>query len=78
MSNPEQLAFIESPLTDGVLIGIPGGGKTRSILERILYLRREGKIPSENGFYGSYLFTSGVCRFHEERSRGVRTGKGDP
>lgn len=50
MSNPEQLAFIESPLTDGVLIGIPGGGKTRSILERILHLRRESKIPLENGF----------------------------
>lgn len=35
--NPEQTAFIQSPLENSKLIGIPGGGKTLSILGKILY-----------------------------------------
>ncbi len=35
--NTEQLGFIESPLRNCKLIGIPGGGKTQSILGKILY-----------------------------------------
>jgi hypothetical protein len=38
MWNSEQLQFIHAPNTDGTLIGIPGGGKTRCILGRILHL----------------------------------------
>lgn len=47
--NEEQRAFIEQPLTPGTMIGIPGGGKTRSIIGRILYhIGRE--TLSEDGF----------------------------
>lgn len=42
--NAEQLAFIQRPLQDTVLIGIPGGGKTRSILARIEWLMQQQLI----------------------------------
>jgi superfamily I DNA/RNA helicase len=35
--NPEQLEFIQYPLMNCKLIGIPGGGKTQSILGKILF-----------------------------------------
>ena len=35
--NPQQIEFIHSPLENSKLIGIPGGGKTQSIIGKILY-----------------------------------------
>jgi hypothetical protein len=35
--NEEQTQFIESPLENSKLIGIPGGGKTQSVIGKILY-----------------------------------------
>lgn len=46
MWNAEQLEFIHAPNTDGTLIGIPGGGKTRCILGRILHLKDTQQIAS--------------------------------
>jgi hypothetical protein len=35
--NEEQLDFIQSKLNDCCLLGIPGGGKTASIIGKIIY-----------------------------------------
>ncbi len=35
--NKEQINFIKSKLEDSCLIGIPGGGKTTTIIKKILY-----------------------------------------
>ena len=35
--NKEQLEFIKSDLNNSCLIGIPGGGKTTTIIKKILY-----------------------------------------
>lgn len=44
--NNQQLQFIHDPLADCKLIGIPGGGKTRCIIEKI-------KVNFENGTFNS-------------------------
>ena len=38
MTNEKQLEFIEHELCNMSLKGIPGGGKTKSIIDKILYL----------------------------------------
>lgn len=38
------------PNQNGVLIGIPGGGKSTSIIERIIYQVDSGQIPASNGY----------------------------
>lgn len=43
--NAEQADFIARPLGHGVLMGIPGGGKTRSIIGRVRRLVADGEIP---------------------------------
>ncbi len=48
--NEEQLKFIESPLENSKLIGIPGGGKTQSILGKILYHYKQGLFTSSNEY----------------------------
>lgn len=45
--NEEQLEFIKSPDV-ATLIGIPGGGKTRSIIGKINHLLSEGEITKGN------------------------------
>ena len=35
--NEEQKKFIEAPLTNIRLLGIPGGGKTQSVIGKILF-----------------------------------------
>ena len=35
--NEEQLKFIHSKIEDSCLLGIPGGGKTASIIGKIIY-----------------------------------------
>jgi len=45
--NAEQLEYIHAPLGHGALIGIPGGGKTRSIIGRVCRLVDNGVIPHD-------------------------------
>ena len=48
--NSRQLEFINLPLRGGRLLGVPGGGKTRCLLGRILRLMDDREIPETNGF----------------------------
>ena len=41
--NKEQLEFIEFPIKDLKLLGIPGGGKSRSIIEKIFRHKQRGE-----------------------------------
>ena len=48
--NQNQLEFIESPLEDSKLLGIPGGGKTRCIIEKIFKHLSNNDYHSNNDF----------------------------
>ena len=48
--NEEQLAFIQSKIENSCLLGIPGGGKTASIIGKILYHFNIGHIKKNNEF----------------------------
>jgi DNA polymerase III epsilon subunit-like protein len=48
--NDRQKQFINMPLSNGKLLGVPGGGKTRCLLGRILSLIDKNEIPVKNGF----------------------------
>jgi len=50
MNNEKQLEFIEHELCNMSLKGIPGGGKTKSIIDKILYLNDQNIIQSSNEF----------------------------
>jgi len=48
--NEEQLSFINEPLDSCKLLGIPGGGKTQSIIGKILYNYTNNIITKNNQF----------------------------
>ena len=48
--NEEQTEFIKSKLEDSCLLGIPGGGKTASIIGKIIYHFTIGEIKKNNEF----------------------------
>lgn len=48
--NENQRKFIIDELKDGTLMGIPGGGKTTTIIKKILYLIDKKVIKSKNDF----------------------------
>jgi superfamily I DNA/RNA helicase len=48
--NKEQLEFIHYPLEDCKLLGIPGGGKTQSIIGKIIYHYKESDFKQNNNF----------------------------
>jgi len=48
--NDEQLEFINSPLEDCKLLGIPGGGKTQSIIGKVIHHYNNKDINSNNQF----------------------------
>ena len=48
--NEEQLEFIHYPLQDCKLLGIPGGGKTQSIIGKILHHYSKNDITKNNQF----------------------------
>jgi hypothetical protein len=48
--NEEQLTFIKEPLNSCKLLGIPGGGKTQSIIGKILYNYSNNIITKNNQF----------------------------
>lgn len=69
--NPEQRSFIERPLGSGKLLGIPGGGKTRSLLGRILRLVDTDQIPRKNGFL-VLTFSRAACEDFLRKGREMR------
>ena len=54
--NEEQIEFIKSPLENSSLLGIPGGGKTQSIIGKIIYHFLEKDIIKANN-YKVYTFS---------------------
>ena len=46
--NTEQLAYITAPATDGTLHGIPGSGKTKSTIGRIMHQVQQKIIPEKS------------------------------
>lgn len=48
--NKEQEEFIEFPLENCKLLGIPGGGKTQSIIGKIIYHYKNGDFKKNNEF----------------------------
>ena len=48
--NDEQLSFINSPLQNCSLLGIPGGGKTASIIGKIIHHHNTGELKDNNDF----------------------------
>ena len=50
MDNEEQDRFIKHDVCDMSLRGIPGGGKTRSIIEKVIYLKSIGYITKAHNF----------------------------
>ncbi len=46
--NDHQQKFVTSVFEDAKLMGIPGGGKTRTIIERIIYLNKNSIIKSSD------------------------------
>jgi hypothetical protein len=48
--NEEQLKFINSPLENSKLLGIPGGGKTQSIIGKVIHHYMKSDINQNNQF----------------------------
>jgi len=48
--NTQQSAFVTHDVCNMSLKGIPGGGKTKSIIDKILYLNQTGYIKKNNNF----------------------------
>lgn len=69
VQNQEQIAFIEQPNVNGVLIGIPGGGKSTSIIERIIHQVDSGQIPREGGYL---VVTFSKAAADDFRRKGVK------
>ena len=68
--NAEQLAFIDAPHTDGVLLGCAGGGKTSCLVARVLRLIDTGQI---SGFL-VMTFSRLACRHFREKGCKERVG----
>ena len=49
-SNEEQLQFINHPLCDMCLLGIPGGGKTKTIIDKIYHMKNNKEILNGSEF----------------------------
>lgn len=62
--NEKQLEFVRKPQMDGTLIGIPGGGKTQCVLERVLFLHEKG--------IESLVLTFGNAARDDFRNKGKR------
>ncbi len=58
--NPEQLAFIQSPIEPSALYGIPGAGKTQSIIGRIIYQFLAGNFKKTSD-YKLFTFSKRAC-----------------
>ena len=70
--NEEQIDFIQSKLEDSCLLGIPGGGKTASIIGKIIYHYNIGNIKKNNEFL-ILSFSRRAC--HDFIEKGQRQNK---
>lgn len=66
--NAEQAAYIAAPLADGCMAGLPGGGKSRSILSRIMHQVQQKIIPERSALI--LTFSKDAC---EDMRRKVAT-----
>jgi hypothetical protein len=66
--NDEQLLFIKEPLNNSKLLGIPGGGKTQSIIGKILYNYTNNNITKNNQFL-ILTFSRRACNDFIEKGR---------
>lgn len=66
--NDEQLNFINSPIESSKLLGIPGGGKTQSIIGKIIhhYLRRD---INQNNQFLILTFSRRACNDFIEKGK---------
>ncbi len=67
--NKEQLDFIESELTNSCLIGIPGGGKTTTIIKKIVYHIIDGKLGKKD--FLIITFSKKACHDFIERGNNI-------
>ena len=58
--NEEQLEFINSPLENSKLLGIPGGGKTQSIIGKVLRHSKDKEITLNNQFLIMFLYIDSI------------------
>ena len=63
ISNEEQLQFINHPLCDMCLLGIPGGGKTKTIIDKIYHMKKNKEILNGSEFFIIYIFKESSVRF---------------
>lgn len=68
--NKEQQLFINQPNVNGVLIGIPGGGKSTSIIHRIIHQVETCQIPP-NGFI-VVTFSRAAANDFRQKGRRIR------
>lgn len=66
--NEEQLKFIESPLENSKLLGIPGGGKTASIIGKIIYHYSHKDLSAKDQFL-ILTFSKRACSDFLEKGR---------
>jgi len=66
--NEEQLEFIHFPLEDCKLLGIPGGGKTQSIIGKINYHYNEKVLNNTNEFL-ILTFSRRACKDFLEKGK---------
>jgi hypothetical protein len=66
--NKEQLDFINSPLENSKLLGIPGGGKTQSIIGKVLHHNFLKEITLNNQFL-ILTFSRRACRDFIEKGK---------
>ena len=66
--NNEQLQFINSPLENSKLLGIPGGGKTQSIIGKVIHHHYKKDITLNNEFL-ILTFSRRACRDFIEKGR---------
>ena len=71
--NARQLEFIRAPLENGRLLGVPGGGKTRCLLGRVLRLIDQGDVPGADGFL-VLAFSNLAVRDFLNKGRAMRAG----
>ena len=56
--NEEQLEFIHTEAEAMKLLGIPGGGKTKTIIDKIMYMHHTGLITKNSEFMILTFFNS--------------------
>ena len=66
--NEEQLIFINSDLEDSKLLGIPGGGKTQSIIGKVISHYNKNEITKNNNFL-ILTFSRRACNDFIEKGR---------